>query len=400
MPSITHIQTALAELLDTTSMTQRSRQRLAFLVLGVLLSGSVVLRRIATTSALVERTATHAASHERRLRRTLRDEQLHWAATYARTVRRVLRRPTRGPWVVIIDESGHSDVVRALVAALWYRGRAIPLAWVVWTGQAPHEQAYWTDTAALLDQVAAVLPPGGQVRVLADRAFGCPAFTDQVAAHGWEWLVRVQGQTRLRHPDGSEQSLKTMLTAPGQHWCGRGQIFKKGGWRDAHVLAYWRVGQRDPLLVVSNGPGGLRLASQYRQRSAIETLFRDWKTSGWQWEASQMHDRARQERVILALAYATLVTLCLGDEAATRITQAGPQTGTRRPWAARDSLFQLGRQRFWQRIWQGDTSAITWELAHPDAPTWSVDCWQAALPEPTPLFMTDRVGKREHRRAA
>lgn len=98
---------------------------------------------------------------------------------------------------MILDESGHSAVVRVLVAALWYRGRAVPLTGVLWPCYAPHPQSYWTDCADLLRQVATLLPEGVPVSVLADRAFGCPAFTDVVEAHGWQYVVRVQGQTRL-----------------------------------------------------------------------------------------------------------------------------------------------------------------------------------------------------------
>lgn len=401
MPRITDMQQAVEKLItSTTDVPKRARLRLAFLVFGVLLSSSIVLRRIATTTALVEQTATHPASHERRLRRTLHDPQLTWAATYARTVRRVLRCPKSGPWVVIIDESGHTERIRALVAALWYRGRALPLAWVVWNGQAPHEQAYWTDTAALLEQVAQILPEGAPVRVVADRAFGCPAFTDLVSAKGWDWVVRVQGQTRMRLRDGREQALQNLLTAPGQHWDGSGQVFKKAGWRQATVLAYWSAQHRTPLLVVSSAAAGKQLAAHYRQRAAIEALFRDWKRSGWQWEASQVYARERQEQLLVALAYATLLTLCLGEERAGHITVQGPQQGQRRPWAARDSLFQLGRQRFWERIWQGERTEVVWELAHPDAPNWSKECWQAARPSDEPIWMTGRMGKREQRRAA
>ena len=53
-----------------------------------------------------------------------------------RVVRRVLQRvrPDQRVWL-IGGASGRSDVVRTLVAALWYRGRALPLAWVRWPAQ-------------------------------------------------------------------------------------------------------------------------------------------------------------------------------------------------------------------------------------------------------------------------
>ncbi len=398
--SIAHLHAAVETLLTDSapSLAPATRQRLVFFVLGVLLAGTLVLRRVATTHALLDCTSVQAASHERRLRRTLNDPNLGQAEpVYRRVVRRVLQGLCPGQRVgVVLDESGHSDVVRVLLAALWYRGRAVPLAWVLWPAQQPHPQAYWTDCATLLQQVAMCLPPGLHVTVLADRAFGCPGFTDLVTAQGWHYLVRVQGQTRLRHADGREQALRTLLPQAGTRWCGTGQVFKKQGWRAASVVAYWRAPCREPLLLVSSLPPQWDLVRQYRGRSAIEALFRDWKSSGWQWEASQVRTVAHHAVRVLVLALATVLTLWLGEEAAHQILLVqGPQQGQRRPWHARDSLFRLGRDRLWQRRWQADTRPIGWTLRHADAPNWSQECWQAARPHGDAVYLTGRIGPRE-----
>ena len=122
MPSIRHLQSAVQTLIDESAadLPRAARQRLGFLVLGVLLAGTVVLRRVATTHATVALSTALPASHERRLRRSLNDPVVQAAPTYGRVVRRVLRRlqPSQRV-VVILDESGHTDVVRVLVAALW-----------------------------------------------------------------------------------------------------------------------------------------------------------------------------------------------------------------------------------------------------------------------------------------
>ena len=401
MLSITHLQRSVETLLseDTTKLPRAARERLLFFLIGVLLAGSIVLRRVATSHAHIATCTTLAASHERRLRRTLNDPLLGVVPMYGRVVRRVLRHLNAGQRVwLVLDESGHSDVVRVLLAALYYRGRAVPLAWVLWQAQQQHDQSYWTDCEHLLTAVADILPHGLRVTVLADRAFGCPAFTDLVTKQGWDHLVRVQGQTRLRLSDGRELPLRALLTQAGTRWCGSGQVFKKQGWRSLSVVAYWRAPCREPLLVVSSLAAQWDLVRQYRLRSAIEALFRDWKSSGWQWEASQVRKREHQAVLVVVLALATLVTLCLGEEAAQAVLAQARQQGQRRPWAARDSLFQLGRQRMWQRLWQQDTSGLNWELRNASAPNWSVECWQTARPTATPVHLSGRVGKREHLR--
>lgn len=404
MPSIAHLNEAVETLLleSGCDLPRATRQRLIFFVLGVLLASSIVLRRVATTHSNISLGATTAASHERRLRRTLNDPVLGQAAPmYARVVRRVLRGLPAGQrlWL-IIDESGHSDVVRALVAALWYRGRALPLAWLSWPAQTPVGEHYWRDCQLLLQQLAALLPAEQPVTVLADRAFGCPAFFDLVVALGWSYVLRAQDQTRLCLADGSQQALCQLLTTPGSCWSGQGRAFKKQGWRELSVVAYWRVGCKKPLLLVSNLPAHRNLVLEYRRRAAIEALFRDWKSAGWQWESSQVRDAEHQAVLIVVLAFATLLTLCLGEELAQEVLAQPQQQGCRRPWYARDSLFRLGRDRLWQRLWRGEQTPYNWELNQFGTLNWSQQCWQTALPKPTPVLMTGRVGKREQRRAA
>ena len=48
-----------------------------------------------------------------------------------------------------------------LTVSVWYRGRALPLAWAVWSGQQPlTDQGFWERVAGLLSIVAKLLPLG------------------------------------------------------------------------------------------------------------------------------------------------------------------------------------------------------------------------------------------------
>lgn len=372
-PSIRHFTRAVETLLDRSAvdLPRRTRHRLLFFIVGILLSGTLVLRRIASTHAYLTPQTTCAASHERRLRRVLNDPLLTWERSYARVVRRLLARHRPRQWLIILDESGHTDRLRVLTAALWYRGRAVPLAWVSWPGQTRQTTSYWTRCAAVLDQVATLLPAGAAVVVVADRAFGCPVFTDPVAARGWDWLVRVQGQTRFRDQRGLVQPLRTQVSAAPARWKGRGALFKDAGWREASAVVLWGRAHREPLLLASSLPLSWDLVALYKKRAAIEALFRDWKSSGWQWEASQVRVLAHQERLVLILAFATLLTLLLGTTAAAAEGSVPPRGSRRRSWAGGHSLFRLGREAFWQRLWHNDRTPLRWELAEMDEPNWS-----------------------------
>ena len=78
MSSIPHLTDAVETLLRASDdpLPRAARQRLALFVVGVLLAGTVVLRRVATTRTPIALGAAQAASHERRLRRIVHDPQL------------------------------------------------------------------------------------------------------------------------------------------------------------------------------------------------------------------------------------------------------------------------------------------------------------------------------------
>ncbi|ABX03742.1 transposase IS4 family protein [Herpetosiphon aurantiacus DSM 785] len=359
MPSIP----ALAQWINTILLTAVptlspwTARRLTDWLLSILLMPSITTRVVAWGCALGLSTAARAASHERRLRRTYRDSQLSWSLHRA-ILTTTLRFAPAEAVTVIIDETTHTDHWTLLTAALWYHGRAIPLAWVLHPGNTRRTTAFWMDTATLLDRVQQVLPATTDVVVVADRAFGCPAFTDQVAAHGWGWVVRVQGHTRMLLRGHTEVPIRT-LVGRGQRVVRRGQAFKKAGWRTVTVVAEWTAVAQEPLLLVSTlaGIGAIRHA--YGRRSAIEALFRDWKTGGWQWEASQSRSQTTQEALVLGMAIATVLVLLVGTaEAQAVLAERGDRPSPRRPWAARESLFRLGRYGVLRWLWTGTQPAL------------------------------------------
>jgi hypothetical protein len=202
-----------------------SRDRLIFFVLGSVLAGSIVLRQIASTYESVRPDSPLAARHERRLRRTLNHPYITWALTYAPTVRQLLRWQHAKRLRILIDESGHTDQLRVLVAAVWVRNRAIRLAWLPWEAQITQDHSYWAKSDQLLALLASLLPEGVPIVVIADRAFGHPTFTDRVAAYGWDWLVRLQRQTVWRDQQGCCKAVEQLLALPGTRW-GRGELVK------------------------------------------------------------------------------------------------------------------------------------------------------------------------------
>jgi hypothetical protein len=369
--------------------------RLALLVTGILAAESCVLGRVAAELWALGVTAAAEESIGRRLRRALGDAGLAAASCYEPALASAIEWPAvirRGQTVVLaVDESSQDARVHLLRVGLCYRGTSLPLAWATWEQQAPLAPgAYWAAVDRVLDRVAALLPAGVTVLVTADRAFDIPPFVDRIAARGWHWLVRLKanGAGRFRDRQGREHALRDVVRAhvsrAGQRWKARGQVFKDAGWRAASVVAVWAPGQAEPLVVLSDLPPRWEAITRYGRRFWIEPGFRTDKTKGWQWEDSQVPGAARQERLLLALAWATLLTLGLGVRRAAALGRAQAARAARRvaagrrparPQPARHSLFTLGRRLVRRWLYGHAEPPAAPRLPRLDAPSWT-DQWR------------------------
>ncbi len=360
--------------------------RLALLVTGILAAKSTVLAQIAAELDALELTAaTDPANIERRLRRTLNDPHLTAPTCYAPVLRHVLdwEQVLRGSRQVVlsVDDSTKADQIHLFRVSLPYWGGSIPLAWAVWEQNVAQPNGhYWQQVDQVLDQVVAILPPGLRVVVVADRAFAVPNFLDRCARRGWHWVVRVTttGSHRFRDLRGREHSLRGLvqqhLRQAGQRWKARGWAFKDAGWRATSVVGVWGQGAQDALVVVSDLPPRWEVLGQYERRFWCEPGFRNDKTRGWQWEASQVQGVAHHAVLLLGMAWASMVAVCAGIAAAEeRLARerAKRARGCRgQPRHASASVFTLGLRAVRRWLYGTARTALRWCVREVDAPSW------------------------------
>ncbi len=351
-----------------------SLKRLNVLVTGILKGVSALPAHIAETLNDLDLNDTLTESIERRVRRIENDPAIQVATCFYPLVRTILSASHLERMVLILDPTTQKDHVVMVSVNAWYRGRALPLAWTIWPGNVPLEGArFWERILSLLETVATLLPSAVRVVMLADRAFGTPAFTDLVAAQGWDWIVRVQDQTVYRDRNGCEGSIASLVRFPGQRKKLRGWAFKKAGWRAASSVVYWGKRHRKPLCLVSSLPAQWLIIRCYRQRFPIECFFRDYKSLGWRWEQVQVRDLVHLQHLLVGMALATWLALLLGAQKAAQLL-AIPPTGKRhtRPWYAKKSLFRLGLNQVRSWFKAKDPQELPVSLPDWDQPNWSV----------------------------
>lgn len=366
-------------------------RRLAALVVGVLASTQCVLRQVARELTAMGLRPAQEASTLRRLRRTVKDARLDGGAGYAELVQEVVAWPTAEPVTLVLDESATPGGMHVLRVSLAYRGSCLPLAGEVWCHQAKLPRgAYWRCVDRVLARVRAIIPARLRVVVLADRAYDLPPLLDRLAALGWDWVIRIKARSKMvwRDEAGQEQPLRALagahLARPGQRFRATGATFKKAGWRSVHLVGEWGHGYQEPLVVAANREPRWSVLGRSARRFWIEPAFRQDKSKGWDWEQSQVRDPDRQDRLLLALAWASLLILSLGAQQAPQAVAAFRVRPGRRPKPThpRDSLFGLGLGRF--RAWLYGTvrGRLPWHLPHLPDPSWCAE-W-LALHQPLP----------------
>jgi len=234
-------------------VSETTRRSLVLLVLGMLEGKSARPARIAQALSALGVSHAQVESLERRVRRIQNDTHLTAALCFHPFAHHHLLLGKPRQLVLILDPTTQDERVVLLTVAVRYRGRALPLAWLVWEANQPLTGAgFWERVASLLALVAPLLPPALPVIWLADRAFGTPAFTDLLQPYGWHYVVRVQGQTRYRDARGRVRPLADLVVRAGQRRKGRGQVFKKQGWRSASVVVVWGHPHTSPLCLVTD----------------------------------------------------------------------------------------------------------------------------------------------------
>jgi len=403
MPGSVSLYQEIVRQIKAATREQRVRHttvvRLALLVTGMIAARSCVLRRVASELWTLGLTGAECAEHiGRRLRRTLNDPRLLTSTCYQPAVSAMLDwqvlRQTDGRIMLSLDESSQGPHLHLLRLCLTYRGSAVPLAWAIWPQNQPLDDgAYWQAINQVLAAAARMLPLGIPVVVLADRAYDVPALIDRLTALGWSWVIRVKahGTLRVRDRLGREQAVCALMARyvarPGCRWKGRAQVFKTAGWRTMSLVAVWGAGEKELLAVLTDQPPAWHVLAWYRRRAWIEPSFRNDKDQGWHWEACQVREQAHQERLVVAMAWASLIMLCLGAaEAAQRLERRLERAATLSPAARREhpreSLFTLGLEQSRRWLYQWRPQPVHWTLPKLDAPSWTDEWWQAACWRP------------------
>jgi hypothetical protein len=181
-----------------TGIHRHQKKTLAFFVLGIVLSGSAVMQRVAET--LSERGLSEAkmSNIERRLARFIGNSRIVVPLIWKLFLAQVLA-PFRGQNLsFVLDNTPFRDDLTIVYLGLLVHSRVLPVAWAVMPAQTTWDEGQWEIVGRLLDQVCVHLPDTC-CTLMADRGLAGMPLVKLCTSRGWHYLLRVRAEhTRAR----------------------------------------------------------------------------------------------------------------------------------------------------------------------------------------------------------
>jgi hypothetical protein len=212
--------------------------------------------------------------------------------------------------VLVIDGSVVGRGCVALMVHVVYKGRALPLAWLVRRGKKGHvpEDVH----LVLIKQVHKLIPPGAQVVLRGDGEFDGTTLQHMVQEYGWTYVVRTGSHITVQW-DGEHFRCGTVASCikPGTLVALTDVRVTAAAYGPVMLLCCWAKGYKEPLHLLTNMTAAEAACHLYAKRFRIETFFSDQKSRGFHLHQSHLSDATRLSRLLIAacLAYIWMVYL-------------------------------------------------------------------------------------------
>ena len=249
---------------------------------------------------------------EQWLRRLLKNPRLESSTLLEPFARAELAEAARHGQTVILslDQTDLGNRMAVLMVAVRVGDRSLPLAWWVEAGAA---NIGFVGQQVVLEQVRVWLPVGTAVLLLADRFYPSAELFDWLHRHGWRYRLRLKGNLSV---DTGHREATTSALAEGvtERYLPNVRLFTSGVATNLGILH--EAGHKEPWIIAMDCQPTKATVLDYGARWAIEPTFSDFKSRGFELEASRLEHPDRLERLLLIMTLAMYWCVRVGrDEA-------------------------------------------------------------------------------------
>jgi hypothetical protein len=207
--------------------------------------------------------------------------------------------------------------VNVLDVALYYKGRAIPLFWLVLNRRGNSSFEHWKTvlTPVIETLRSASWTQGKQVHVVADREFASPKLSE------WLWATfRVGSTLRMKRSEYINSEAETVKVSrylqqlhPGNRRFLRGCTVTKTNNFVMNVAVCWDKAYEEPWVLMTTHANLPKAIQSYGNRSGIEPMHKDWKSNAFDIEGTRVTDAKRIETLLIPMALCYIICVLEGD---------------------------------------------------------------------------------------
>jgi hypothetical protein len=315
------------------TMLLENQMTLAMMITGILRGRSGQFRKMANAVQYKGK----KESLIDRFRRFVRNPNLEVEVEYHPFGQRVLKAVGQGPIVLMIDSTKMGGQCLCLMVSVYYKSRALPLAWVTYKGRKGHSsQALQLH---LFQRVKALLPVGVPVVLLGDGEFDGSEVIDWFQQNSqWRYVCRTDRTNKILYQEHWLGLHELPLTEGQEAFFTQVRFTEKNNIGPVNILAVWHQVRQEHWFFVTNCHSAAEAKEFYTLRFTTETLFSDLKGRGFHLNDTRLWQPDRLHRLLLAATIAYFFMVALGVEAIV----SGVFRQLVRTDAFYHSLFQLG----------------------------------------------------------
>ena len=302
------------------NLSKPLRKMLSALIVCLLENNKAHISRLGESLSIGD---TSAMACIQRIRRFLSNKKLSPIITVVPLL--PLMRPllSKLPEIVLTmdrtDWEKRRKYINILSVAVSYKGRAIPLFWIVLDRKGNSSFEHWkqvlTPVIEGLQQMKWL--SGISIHVVADREFASPKLAEWLKkTYGVDATLRMKASMYLKGEGMPETKITTLLRRmlKGSRRVLRDQIVTRDSTFKMNVVLNWGKEYEEAMVVATTLAKPNRADVLYGQRFGIEPMHKDWKTNAFELEKTRVTDPKRIETLLIPIAFAYILCVLEGEK--------------------------------------------------------------------------------------
>lgn len=308
------------------------------LILAMMITGIVMGKKAQLSEMSLH--VPHKAKPDsiaKRFQRFVKNDNFEVEHYYLPFARAIIEHMAGETLYIAMDASQVGRNCMVLMVAVIYKGRALPLVWLVYKGKKGHTHAQRHIEA--LQKLKPLLAEQTSVVLLGDAeydTFDMLTWVDETT--DWAYAIRTEPRVLLTK-NGCTFPARHLLYGDNCRTIASQVLFTAKQFGPAQVVACWEPPHKKPLYLISSLTSIDDICSAYGKRFKLETLFSDQKSRGFHIEKSHLSDPQRLARLLFAAALAYIWMIFQGLEV---FFDHDKRSFIDRPNRHDKSLFRLG----------------------------------------------------------